>query len=154
MDWKHVWAVKLKCMECGISLWSNPSWQKPEAFSMACQHSAGCNLFSLRLWWESFKRRTAATFLRPQKVSWIFFDLICCAQKSFVPISPCRTAITELVDHLAVSAICSGEGKDDSKDGQRPKYCKRGAWAMGFTPVTCFSHAGSTEFLRFFKTNF
>ena len=54
---------------------------------MAFQHSAGCSPFFSCLWWESFKHHTAATFLRPQKVSWIFFDLIWCTQKSVVPIS-------------------------------------------------------------------
>ena len=72
-------AVKLKRMECGISLWSNPSWRKPEAFSMACQHSAGCNPFSLRLWWESFKRRTQLHSLDHRKLveSFLLCTKIC-----------------------------------------------------------------------------
>ena len=57
--------------------------------NLASWHStgAGCSPFFPHVLWESFKCCTAATFLGQQKVSWISFDLICCAQKSFVPIS-------------------------------------------------------------------
>ena len=149
MDWKCVWAVKSKHVECGISLWSNPSLRKLEAFSNLASWCASIVLAVVHFL-RVFKCHMAATFLRPQKVSWIFLIWFAAHENHSYLFLPCCTTIIALVDHLAISASCLREGKDDPEDGQRPKYCKKGAWVMGFTPVTvyfCFRRACSTEFL-------
>ena len=121
-----------------------------EASNLASWHAstvlAVVRFFS-HLWWESFKRHTAATFLRPQKVSWIFFDLIWCAQKSFVPISSlsyrhhrtCRSP-----SHLG--QLVRG-GQRRSRGRSRTKILQERCVNGGLYTSYCFSLAGSTKFL-------
>ena len=81
------------------------SWKHSVIWHQACQNSAGCSPFFLRV----FKCHMAAMFLRPQKVFLIWFAA---HENHSYLFLPCRTTIIALVDHLAVSASCLREGKD------------------------------------------
>ena len=152
MDWKRAWTVKSNVWSAASpfeAIWVDGSRKRSV---MVCQHSAGCSPFFFHIlmevvqtsyWWQL--RFLDHRNLGESSLIWI----VAHKNHSYLFL-PCCTAIIALVDHLVVSASCLEEGKDDPEDGQRPKYCKKCAWVMGFTPVIvyfCFSRAGSTEFL-------
>ena len=154
MNWKRAWAVKLKRMDCGIFLWSNLNWRKPEAFSNLaswCASTVLAVVFFFNICDES--RSSVVRQLRSLNhrkfVESLLIWLV--AHKNHLYLFlPCRIAIIILVRPPSHLSQLFRRGQRWSWGQSKTKILQEKCVSDGFTPVTvyfCFSCAGSTEFL-------